>query len=59
MTTRLNSLVKALQLTDIQQYAPIGMMCDFATLAATYQKVHFVSLLTYVTDFKLGLRYHY
>lgn len=34
--TRLNSLLRTLQITDVQDFTPLSLVADFATLLATY-----------------------
>lgn len=35
-TSRLNSLMKTLQLTEMDKYTSIGIICDFFTMLGTY-----------------------
>ena len=35
---RLSSLLKALEVTDMEEYAPLSLLCDFATLVGTYPR---------------------
>lgn len=35
-STRLNSLIRTLELPDISQFSPISVIADFATLVGTY-----------------------
>jgi DNA excision repair protein ERCC-2 len=37
-TSRLNSLLRTLELTELDKYSPIGIVCDFATLLGTYNE---------------------
>lgn len=36
--TRLNSLLRTLEVTDVDQYMPLQLVADFVTLLATYDK---------------------
>lgn len=42
---RLNSLLKTLEVSNLDKFQPISVVCDFATLASTYEKEGFMILM--------------
>ena len=45
--TRLNSLLRAVQVTDVDEYAPLQLVTDFVTLLSTYPSGFMVILEPY------------
>jgi DNA excision repair protein ERCC-2 len=45
--TRLNSLLRAVQVTDVDEYSPLQLVTDFVTLLATYPSGFMVILEPY------------
>lgn len=46
-SSRLNKLMRTLQLTDLETYAPLNALCSFASLCATYTKGFLVIMEPY------------
>jgi DNA excision repair protein ERCC-2 len=54
-TGRLNSLLKTIEITNIDKYQPIGLVADFATLASTYEKEGFMVLMEPYEPYEFAL----
>lgn len=54
-TGRLNSLLKTIEITNLDKYQPIGLVADFATLASTYEKEGFIVLMEPYEPYEFAL----